>query len=277
MFYVEFWGVRGSVPNMSKEFSVYGGHTSCVSVHVNDDILILDAGTGMFPLGQSEDIKQSKTIHLFLTHFHFDHVMGLPFFAPIWDKEKEVHIYAGHLEGDRPLDTFLRTSMNHPLFPGNLLEMAAAKIILHNIPGETSFSLPSGTNIQTVKLNHPGGAIGYRINHHKTSLSYITDTEHVIGQHDMNILKFIQESTGLIYDSTYTQEELIHKQGWGHSTWEEAVYLAKEAGVKHLFPFHHEASHTDSIMKDIEIQVRKAFPTAQVARQGMRVTLDGGD
>lgn len=273
MFQIKFWGVRGTIPCAGKEYMTYGGDTSCVSIQADDHLIIFDAGSGIFQLGKWVQQQKIQRASLFLSHTHFDHIIGLPFFAPLWDKKFKLDIYAGIFSPADGIKDFFQQYLNHPLFPGPLSKMAAAELSFYDIMVGTNFQLNPSIKIKTLALNHPGDSTGYRIEYKGKSICYLTDIEHKIGKHDEEVLSFIQDTHCLIYDAMYTSQEHPQKIGWGHSTWEEAAYLANQAKVKTLFTFHHNPDHTDNIMNDIEAKLQQQCNVAQVARQGMVFTL----
>lgn len=274
MFQLRFWGVRGSAPCSGDQYKIFGGHTCCVSLQLDDELVVFDAGTGAYDLGQWALTRSFSNISLLLTHFHFDHVIGLPFFGPLWGNSPRVDIYAGPSEGVASLHRFMEEKMAPPFFPLCLKDQVPAVHNFYDVKAGGCFVLKGkGTLVETVALNHPGGATGFRLYHGGKSVCYITDTEHEIGKHDEAILAFIEGADCLIYDSTYTEKELKLKIGWGHSTWEEGVYLAQKAGVKKLVVFHHSPDHKDEIMLKIEQRVHSVFDHAIVARQGMVIDL----
>ncbi len=273
MFKITFWGVRGSTPCCGKQYNEYGGHTCCVSVQLGNQLVVLDAGTGMVDLGKwmvAENIKQASIL---LTHTHFDHVLGLPFFTPLWMPGATLDIYAGHLHAEGGVKKFFQDKLNHPLFPGSVIEMAQGTLNFHDIKPGTDLTIAEDLQVKTIALQHPGGSTGYRLNVGGKSLCYITDTEHLIGNHDSALMGFIRNTDCLIYDATYTSEEHREKIGWGHSTWQEAVYLAKNAGVQQLVIYHHNHLHDDTQMSEIEDAVKKQLDSGLVAKQGMVIDL----
>lgn len=273
MFEVTFWGVRGSIPCCGPQYNEYGGHTCCVSVQLDDCFIILDAGTGIVPLGEWVAQQKISKATLLLSHVHFDHIIGMPFFSPLWNPNFSLDIFAGHLSHEGGIEAFFRNNMTHPLFPGSLIDMAQADLKLHDVEVGDSIDIAEGLKIHTLSLNHPGGATGYRLEYAGKSLCYITDTEHMIGNHDAQILRFVQGSDCLIYDAMYTSEQHKEKIGWGHSTWQEAVYIAQNADVKQLVIYHHNHAHTDHMMREIENQVQKICKRGLVAKQGMTFRL----
>ncbi len=270
---VKFWGVRGSIACANPDHMKYGGNTSCIEIEAGDYRFVMDAGSGIRNFGNEflkSDIKES---HLLLTHTHWDHINGFPFFVPAYDPERSIHIMAGHLKNQGGVQDVLSTQMHNPMFPVPL-EAMQASLRFEDFEAGESFSLAKGVDIQTAALNHPNGATAYRINHGGKSVVYVTDTEHVPGKPDQNILGLIEGADLVIYDSTYTEEEFPAKVGWGHSTWEEGMRLCQAANVKRLAIFHHDPDHNDDFMDDLAKTAEKAWSGNFVSREGMEVILD---
>lgn len=265
---LKFWGVRGSIACPGPATVRYGGNTSCVEVRCGEDLLILDAGTGLRELAES--FKQGRPLkaNMFLTHTHLDHVCGLPFFQPLFNSGAELKIWGGHLPSNRPVQQVLDCLMMDPLWPIQLSDLKA-KITFHDFVAGDTLMPVTGIDVQTVALNHPNGATGYRINYKGKSVCYITDTEHFADRIDENIVRLAKNSDILIYDSTYTPADYKNRIGWGHSTWEEGVKVAKQAGVKQFVVFHHNPEHDDHDMDLIEREVCGSMGNAVVAREGM--------
>jgi len=268
---VKFWGVRGSIACPSANHIKYGGNTSCLEVKVGDRRLVLDAGTGIRGLGQTflkDDVSQ---IHILLTHTHWDHINGFPFFVPAYDPRRSVHIMAGHLRGGEGIQNVLAAQMDNPMFPVPLSAMQA-KMRFEDFEAGMSFNIYDDVHVRTAPLNHPNGATGYRIEHAGHSICYVSDTEHVPGKMDQNILGLIEGADLVIYDSTYTEEEFPSKIGWGHSTWNEGVKLCREAGAKSMAIFHHDPEHEDDFMAALGEEAKKEWSETFVAREGMELS-----
>src|SRR5688572_7883824 len=227
---VRFWGVRGSIACSGPRTVRYGGNTSCIEVRCGTRLLIFDAGTGLRYLGATL-MKEASALDadLFLTHTHFDHVAGLPFFKPFFDPKSRWRLWAGHLGEGMTLRRVLGEFMMSPLFPVPPQVFRAKMEYREFKAGETLRPGPE-VAIRTAVLNHPDGATGYRVEYGGRSVCYLTDTEHVPGALDRNILELIAGADFVIYDSMYTDAEYETYTGWGHSTWQEGVRLCKAAG-----------------------------------------------
>ncbi len=269
-FAVKFWGVRGSIACPSPEHIEYGGNTSCIEIRAGDYRFILDAGTGIRALGQDLLKSGYKHAHLLLTHTHWDHINGFPFFAPAYVPGNSYHVMAGHLMDVGGIRQVLASQMANPTFPVPL-EVMQADLTFEDFRSGDSFSFHDGIKVVTAPLNHPNGATGYRIEYDGKAICYVTDTEHVIGKPDQNVLGLIEGADLVIYDTTYTDENFESKIGWGHSTWQEAIRLCKAANVKKLSLFHHDPESTDVIMHDIEGQARAVWEPTFAAKEMMLV------
>ncbi len=269
---IKFWGVRGSIATPGARHIAFGGNTSCIEVSLGGQRVILDAGTGIRNLGHWLLRKNVRQAHLLLSHTHWDHINGFPFFSPAYRNDRTLTVMAGHLKEQGGVQRILSTQMAQPTFPVPL-DMMSAKMDFEDFYAGESFTLGRGIEVRTAELNHPDGATGYRITYRGTSLCYITDTEHVVGKPDQNILGLIEGADLVIYDSTYTEKEFPGKIGWGHSTWEEGLRLCQAANAKGLAIFHHDPDHEDMFMERLEAEAREAWEHAIVARENMRISL----
>lgn len=272
-FKLKFWGVRGSIACPSPNHIAFGGNTSCIEVACGGDRIILDAGTGIRNLGHWLLRKNVMHATILLSHTHWDHINGFPFFSPAFRPERSFHLMAGHLKGGQIKDVFAG-QMNNPYFPVPLDAMKAKMTYTDFDAGDT-FHLGEGdaVKVRTCPLNHPDNATGYRIEYTGKSMCYITDTEHEVGRPNQHILALIEGADLVIYDSTYTDREFPMKIGWGHSTWEEGVRLCQAANAKSLAIFHHDPDHEDMFMEGLESRARAHWIGAFVAREHMRVNL----
>ena len=268
---VQFWGVRGSIACGGRETVGYGGNTSCLEIQCDGRSLILDAGTGIRQLGQRMLASGSIDIDILLTHSHFDHICGLPFFQPIYMAGNTVRVHAGHLLPKHTIREVLCEMMMAPLFPVRV-DMMASDLSFHDFACGTKLDLDCGARVLSKSLNHPNNAVGYRIEYGGKAICYVTDTEHFEGRLDDNILALIEGADYFIYDAMFTAAEYENCRGWGHSTWEAGAALADAAGVKTYVVFHHDPSHDDAFMDEVAAAAQRRRPGTVVAREGMTLT-----
>ncbi|MBM0742290.1 MBL fold metallo-hydrolase [Phormidium sp. CLA17] len=275
-FVINFWGVRGSISCPGSSTVRYGGNTPCVEMQVGGKRLIFDGGTGIRVLGRSLLSQIPVEAHLFFTHSHWDHIQGFPFFVPAFVKGNRFHIHAAVAPDGSTIEKRLNDQMRHPNFPVPL-QVMAADLQFKDIQIGQSVSVGDEVLVETALLNHPGQALGYRVNWQGHAAAYVTDTEHYPDRMDENVLKLAQDADVLIYDATYTDDEYYSKQsskvGWGHSTWQEAVKVAKAANVKKLVIFHHDPLHDDDFLDQIGKDVARAFPNSIMAREGVSLQI----
>lgn len=274
---INFWGVRGSLPTPELYAWRYGGNTPCLEVRASNQLLILDAGTGIRDLGQhlmAERPPGGLLAYLLLSHYHWDHVQGLPFFQPLYQSGNTIHIL-----GPRPqssscasLPAVLRTLFRAPFFPVSL-EQLQGKYTLRELEGNRDFTV-GYTRVRTCPLNHPQGALAYRLDHPDGSLMYVTDHEPGNAACDHGLKELASGADLLVSDAQYHPEELRGaKAGWGHGSWQTSVEVAREAGVKCLILFHHEPVRTDEEVDRLVNQARESFPNTWAAAEGMEIDL----
>ncbi|NES87144.1 MAG: MBL fold metallo-hydrolase [Moorea sp. SIO2B7] len=275
-FVVQFWGVRGSIPSPGPTTVRYGGNTSCLEIRADGKRLIFDGGTGLRMLGKTLEPQMPIEAYMFFTHYHWDHIQGVPFFLPVFNKGNCLYIH-GQVpqEGElMKLKEHFYKRVLHTNSPVPVREIEADLKFRDIVCGET-FNVGDIT-LETRPLNHPNGAMGYRISWQGHSIVYVTDTEHYPDRFDENVLHLAEGADIFIYDAMYTDEEYHNPKssrvGWGHSTWQEGVKIAKEVGVKKLGIFHHDPNHTDDFLDEIGIQVKDAFEGAFMAREGLIVS-----
>lgn len=274
-FTVHFWGVRGSIASPGPETVRYGGNTPCVEMRVGDHRLIFDGGTGLRVLGQHLLKHLPVRAHMFFTHSHWDHIQGFPFFTPAFIPGNHFKIYGAIAPDGSTIEQRLNGQMLHPNFPVPL-EIMGADLEFYDLEVAEKVELED-VMVENNLLNHPGEAIGYRVNWHDHAIAYITDTEHFPDRLDDNVVGLARNADILIYDATYTNEEYhsekSSKVGWGHSTWQEAIKVAEAANVKKLVIFHHDPVHNDDFLDDIGIKVAQHFSNAVMAREGMALSV----
>ncbi|WP_104667109.1 MBL fold metallo-hydrolase [Ensifer adhaerens] len=269
-FSVTFWGVRGSIACSGDAFARYGGNTACVEAQIGGTSFILDAGTGLMPLGRSMTGAEPAACHLLLSHAHWDHIGGFPFFAPCYDPRWRIHVHAGNMSANGGVRQVLMRQMSALYFPVPLSAMAADIRFADFDPGETLI-LGDGVTVRTAPLNHPGGCTGYRLEWRGKSLAYITDNEVRPGSDDP-ALAVMQDVDLVLFDAAYTEADEGRK-GWSHSTWQDGVRLARVAGAKKLVLIHHDAAHDDAIMDRIEREAQDRWPHASAARESANIVL----
>ncbi|CAN5411959.1 MBL fold metallo-hydrolase [soil metagenome] len=270
---VRFWGVRGSIPCPGPNTVRYGGNTSCVEVRCGEHLLIFDAGSGLRMLGLAlaEEAAHLDT-DLFFSHGHIDHLIGLPFFVPAFVKGNRLRLWAGNLKPAGGVQETVRKLMSYPLFPIEI-ETAQGSVEFNDFtPGEVLTPRP-GIEVMTAALNHPGGATGYRVEFAGRAMAYITDTELSADAFDPALLELVRDASIVVIDTTYTDEELPEHVGWGHSSWQQAVRLANEAGVGKLYLYHHDPEHDDDQMDRIAEAAARARPGTVVAREGLSIEI----
>ena len=294
---VTFWGTRGSIPTPGAHTARYGGNTPCVAVRSGDErggtgqLVILDAGTGIRPLGRELVERQNGAVQaeILLSHAHWDHIQGLPHFKPFFAPGNAVRIW-GSRQGTTSLEAILRQQMDPAVFPVPLDALSAKLTVQQVEPGEFTVG---AFRVRAMRLRHPGTTLGYRLTPagaggraEGASMAYVTDNELGPGgkyetspSWRKDFVTFLEGVELLIHDAMYTPEELEEHRGWGHSTFEEAVALAGDAGVKRLVLFHHEPEHGDEAIDALVAAARrqartKGLPAEVVAAQeGMTLTL----
>lgn len=266
-FEVTFWGTRGTLPVSGKPFARTGGNTNCIEVTCGKNTIIIDAGTGIRELGSKlVSTSPDQKIHLLLTHAHYDHVEGIPFFAPFFMENTKIDITCGKLDGVKDTNQLISNLMKRPYFPVGP-EVFSANIKYNTLEDNTSFNITDDIKISTIPLNHPGGSTGYRIDFKGKSYACITDTEHVTGQHDENILSLIDNIDVFSYDCSLLDNEMCDFKGYGHSTFEEGMRLAKLANAGSLLASHHMPFRNDEDLEQIEQEMKADNPKNAVARE----------
>lgn len=271
---VTFWGVRGTIPTPGKETVRLGGNTPCVEVSTPDgDLLILDAGTGIRPLGISLQSRFPERIvgHIFLSHTHWDHIQGLPFFLPTRRRgnrftilgEKRVDERLEHVLAGQYLDTYL---------PFSLAEMEADILIKEIRDGETVV-VGEHTLVTACRLDHPGGVFAYRISWQGRTLVYATDLRHPPDALDKRLIELARDADLLIHDAHFSPEEALLYPDWGHSSWLQAVEAAWAARVRRLALFHYSPDATDAGMEAVLEKARARFPETFLSREQESIDL----
>jgi len=296
---LKFWGVRGSIPSPGPETVFYGGNTSCVELRVGSDIIVLDAGSGLRRLGLAlvEEFKdRPMQLNLLITHTHWDHIQGFPFFLPAYNPKNNVTIY-GYEGASQGLQSTLSSQMESPYFPISMQQMPG-HIAIRELR-DLTFNV-NQVQVRAQFLNHPGICTGYRLETPGGSISYLPDIElyhrlrqrwntetnlSLVGERettppeDRELVEFIRDSDVLIMDSQYDAAEYEKHVGWGHSCVEDSVAFALQAKVKRLFLFHHDPDHTDEQISRMVARARqiaaqrRSSLIIEAAREGFELIL----
>jgi phosphoribosyl 1,2-cyclic phosphodiesterase len=270
--------VRGSIPTPGRGTVRYGGNTSCVEVRIGEDIIILDAGTGLRRLGSSllaEFGKRPLGLTLLISHTHWDHIQGLPFFAPLYEARCRLRILGG--EGARKgLVAALTGQMESPYFPVPFSKLPS-NIEIEEMR-EFNFAV-GNTLVRALRANHPGFCVGYRLFSPEGLICFFPDNEPRHGGKDREMIDFIRDADVLILDSQYDAKEYGRHAGWGHGCVEDSVAMALEAGVKKLVLFHHDPNHDDRTIDQFLrharalVKRRGGALKVEAAREGMAIHL----
>ena len=296
MAYIKFWGVRGSIPTPGPQTNRYGGNTPCLELNYDgDNFFILDAGSGIRALGlHLMSLGKPVKSHVFISHMHWDHIQGIPFFVPAFIPGNEF-VFHGAQEADMNLEDILADQMNPVNFPVQI-EVMASKFNFEPLY-EGKYTI-EGIEIETMYLNHPGYALGYKFYINDKAVIYISDNEpypifpetardsdnpdqiQIVEDNNQRLINFVRDAHILIHDSQYTPEEYKTKVQWGHSPYDYTVKVALEAGVKNLVLFHHDPLHDDNFVDGIVDAARKiswqAGSNMKIigAQEGLEITLD---
>jgi phosphoribosyl 1,2-cyclic phosphodiesterase len=270
---VRFWGVRGSIPTPDLNKMKVGGNTSCVEVKLDNQRIIFDMGTGVRALGHSiaNEMAQGlvKNIFIILSHTHWDHIQGLPFFAPLF-MNINLTIF-GPAKANRKLEDLLSAQMEYDYWPVKFSHLPA-KINFQEL-SEGFYKINDSIQIWTKRHIHPGMAFGYRLDCNGKSLTYSTDTEHFQNVLDKRVIELCEGTDLLIHDAQYTEKEIGSRLGWGHSTWNQAIQVAQAAKAKRVALFHMDPERTDEEAFSIQESARKILPTSFLALEGNEVEL----
>ena len=281
---LRYWGTRGSVPSPGPTTTRYGGNTSCVEVEIGHRRFILDAGTGIRPLGEAiQQEAEGKKATLLLTHFHWDHIQGFPFFSPAYDPDFELRIIAP-AQAEASPESLIRNVMGPIHFPLSYEAIAATLSYCEHKEGNCD---EDGIRIRAMRMRHTDFTVGYRIEAPGSTVVFIPDNEIEGGAHPTpldwsdRLAEFVHGADLLLHDGMFTEEEYRQRNGWGHSTYHQAIELAERAQVKELHFFHHAPWRTDTELDDLvqgfreSLSRRGAALHVAAAAEGTSVTLDG--
>jgi phosphoribosyl 1,2-cyclic phosphodiesterase len=272
---VRLWGVRGSTPTPELGNGRYGGNTACIELRLdNNTLIIIDCGSGIRALGKSlirEFSGRTIQAHIFLTHFHWDHIQGIPSFAPFYNKDNTFLFYTSLCRAAE-LRRVIEGMMKRPYYP---VAMAAKHRFLHL--GKTPVSV-KGATITSALLHHPQGCAGYRIEADGGVFVLATDTEPGSRVHDRALRNLAKGADLLLFDSQYTpQQSEGEKKGWGHSSWKDGARIARQSGVKRLVLVHHDPDSDDAFVDGLVAQARQQFPNTIGGAEGLEFCLNGSE
>ncbi|MBL8950534.1 MAG: MBL fold metallo-hydrolase [Myxococcaceae bacterium] len=264
---MRFWGVRGSIPSPGPKTARYGGNTPCVEIRCGDELIIFDLGTGIRELGAS--YGPSLTASIFVSHYHYDHLQGLPFFTPMFHPKSRVVFY-GPSRAGRTVKDVIVAQMQQPFFPVTA-EMVFRADVDYRAVAEGDRIVLGDAVVTALEVKHPGGNLAYRVHYRGKSVVYATDAEH--GDRDGQLIEFAKGADLLIFDAMYSEDEYNGvagppKIGWGHSTWEQSIKVANGAGVGKLCLFHHDPTRDDDALDALLGHVRKERKEAMAAAEG---------
>jgi len=260
--WARFWGVRGSIPTPGHSTARYGGNTTCLELRIHNEIIIVDAGSGISPLGSAlvdEFGVAPLCLTLLNTHTHWDHIQGFPFFIPAYMKNNRLRVLGRDPKPDSLKSIFEKQMDGDHCFPVALEAMQCEMTFEHlDSNGQTGLQL-GGVAASTCPTNHPGGCLGYRFETSSGSFVFLSDHE-TEGQDEARILDFIKDANILAADTQYTPAEAEKRRGWGHGCYESVVSLALKAGVGRLFMTHHDPSHNDDFIDRMLKDARDMVP-----------------
>ena len=289
---IRFWGVRGSIPSPGPKTVRYGGNTTCIEVWTDDgQLIILDAGTGIFPLSQTLLARMPMHVHVFNTHSHWDHIQGLPFFIPLFVPGNDISIYGAYDPvTQKGVEQVLSIQMQYRFFPIRECELNAG---VHYVSLKEEEPVTIGnTTVTPVLMNHPVINFGYRIDCGGKSLFFTGDHEPsyniyepeddeygmfqtLIDEKNDGIIEKIRNVDVLIADSSYTEEEYPAKKGWGHGTFDSCMRMGEQARVQQLYLTHHEPTRSDDALEAVftkSMAKRKiGVPEIDLAREGLLI------
>jgi phosphoribosyl 1,2-cyclic phosphodiesterase len=269
---IRFWGVRGSISVSDAEMQSTGGDTACVEMRCGRHVLLFDAGSGLRRAGEALAHEGVTQFDLFISHWHYDHIIGLPFFRPLMVAQSNAVIWAGRLASKLSSEEAVTIFMRPPFFPVSPKMFRAAIAYRDFEPGDV-LKPREGIIVRTAGLKHPGGVIGYRVEYQGKVSVYMTDIVPAPDGVDPKAAALAAHADLLIYDCMYTDQEFAEHGGYGHSTWQQAVRLCRAAGVARLALFHHAPERTDEALAKLEQQAKAEFPGAFAARSGMTLRL----
>lgn len=271
-FSIEVWGARGSVPASHPDMSRGGCNTTCLRITIDGATVVLDAGTGIVPLGWQLVERGVTDISLFLTHYHFDHVQGLNFFAPLSDQATRLAIHGGPVVGaDTPAQAL--DALFAPPFCPNRLDTHPATVTLHGFADGRPVALPGGATLLPVALNHPGGAYGFRISHGGRIFAFAPDFELGDARGDAALARLVSRADLALLDAMLGAGDIARCRGYGHSHWHDVDRLCARNGVRDWRMMHHAPTRSDAALDAAEAELRASSPHSGAARERDRFVL----
>jgi len=264
-------GARGTHPTPGSEYLRYGGHTSSLALRLPDRVVLLDAGTGIISLGRRlvADASLPRRIEVFPTHFHWDHIAGLPPFAPCYDAGFEIHVHLA-AEAAETGEKALRGVFSPPYWPTGW-DGLKARVSLHELPEKLQLE---ACTVAHASLRHPGGAVGLRLDGPKASAVLITDHEHDGETPDEAVVALCRDADHVLYDAHFKPADYESHRGWGHSTWVAGVRLVRTAGAGRLWLYHHNPEYDDTAMDELLNEARGAMTNVGAARPGLEIDFE---
>ena len=269
---IKIWGARGGLPASGKLFLDAGGATSCIEIRHEDRSFIFDAGSGIANLGLDLIDNQNITkIDIFIGHYHYDHIIGLPFFLPLFDKKKKIVLHLPNLDGRKGIEA-LKTLISPPLFPINLEDMSN-NISINAFTPKDKIKINDDISAESILLDHPGGNTGYKLSINKSKISYISDVENLNMINFNKMIDFIRHSNICFIDSSYNPMEILNKRGWGHLSTEDVKIIAKSLSNTDLILYHHDTLKSDQSIINDSKDLLKDFKNIKIGNEGLELYL----
>lgn len=271
---VRFWGVRGTIPTPGPQTASVGGNTACIDILTSDQqLIIIDAGSGIRPLGKAllQEFPDRITGTLLISHTHWDHIQGFPFFVPAFTRHNRF-VIIGQKRIGQQLENVLAGQVVEPYLPFGYRDLKADLIIKEIRHGE-KMVIGDETIVTAADLNHPGGCLGFRVENKGAILTYCTDVTHPDGQLDANVLRLAERTSLLIHDAQFTPDQKRVFPHYGHSSWEDAAHAARVAQADALALFHFDPDATDEDLQRAVEAARHIFPRTFLAREGISLDL----
>ena len=274
---IRFWGVRGTIPTPGPETVRLGGNTACIDVLTSEgQLIILDAGSGIRRLGRRliEENPDHISGTILISHTHWDHIQGFPFFAPLVGPKsnKNQFVVCGQKRVGQQLESVLAGQIVEPYLPFAFRELSAEINVHEMLDGET-IALSEKTAIGVGELRHPGGCLGFRIEDEDHIFTYCTDSSHDDSKLTESVLNLADGADLLVHDAQYSLEQRAKFPDYGHSSWLEAAEVAREANVDHLALFHYDPDASDDDMIKVLGEAQKIFPRTFLSREGLEIHL----